>query len=184
VDEVGRGSLAGPVIAAAVILDRHAPVRGVRDSKMIRPAEREALARDVLEHAVAVGLGAAGPDEVDGCNVLRATLSAMRRAVAALQPSPDWLLLDAVRLPEVSLPQVSLIGGDRRSYSIAAASIVAKVVRDRIMEHYARTFPSFGFGSNKGYGTAAHLEAISRLGPSPIHRRTFRGVWAERPLVF
>jgi ribonuclease HII len=179
-DEAGRGCLAGPVIAAAVILDREDPIDGVDDSKVLPPARREALAREIAARARAVGIGAASADEVDRVNVLRATRRAMRRAVEALDPGPAWLLLDAVRLADVRLPQVSLIRGDSRCMSIAAASIVAKVVRDRVMAHYAEAYPSFAFGSNKGYGTPAHVEALGRLGPCPIHRRTFRGVAPEQ----
>lgn len=183
IDEVGRGSLAGPVIAAAVILDRDGAVEGVNDSKVLPPGRRAALARLVLSQAVAVGIGSAGADEVDRINVLRATLRAMHRAVEALPQPPDHLLLDAAFLEEIPTPQISLIKGDRRSFSIAAASIVAKVVRDRVMDHYAMAYPAFGFDSNRGYGTAAHLEALARFGPCPIHRRTFRGVWAEGSLA-
>jgi len=184
IDEVGRGSLAGPVIAAAVILDRRSKVGGVDDSKLLAPGRRAVLARLVLEEAVAVGIGSASAEEVDRINVRRATLQAMRRAVEALPRKADCLLLDAATLEEISLPQLSLIKGDRRSFSIAAASIVAKVLRDRVMDHYAAAFPAFRFESNRGYGTAVHLEALARLGPCPIHRRTFRGVWAEGSLAF
>ena len=184
VDEVGRGSLAGPVVAAAVVLDRRRPVRGVNDSKLLTPARRRDLARRIVERSMAVGLGVAPSEEVDRLNVLQATLAAMRRAIEALGVRPDCLLLDAVRLREVDARQVSLVHGDRLSMSIAAASIVAKVVRDDAMEHYAEAFPAFDFAANKGYGTRGHLEALERLGPCPIHRRTFHGVWIERPLAF
>jgi ribonuclease HII len=179
IDEVGRGSLAGPVIAAAVILDRRSEVGGVDDSKLLPPARRAWIARRVLAEAVAVGIGSASAEEVDRINVLRATLRAMRRAVEALPREADFLLLDAARIEEIPVPQVSLIKGDRLSFSIAAASIVAKVIRDRVMDHYAAAYPDFRFESNRGYGTAAHLEALSRLGPCSIHRVTFRGVRAE-----
>jgi ribonuclease HII len=182
-DEVGRGSLAGPVIAAAVVLDRSARIRGINDSKLLTPARREGLAREILETAVAVAVGAAGSEEVDRINVLRATHEAMRRAVEALPEPADVLLLDAVRIPGLSVAQVSLIHGDRLSFSIAAASIVAKVVRDRAMGHYAAAYPEFDFDANKGYGTPAHLHALSRVGPCPIHRRTFRGVFVQPPLA-
>jgi len=184
VDEVGRGCLAGPVVAAAVILDRRADVRGVNDSKLLTAPQRTAAARRILDTAVAVGLGAASADEVDRINILQATLRAMRRAVDALPVVADHLLLDAALLPELAAPQVSLIKGDRRSFSIAAASIVAKVVRDRVMEHYAVAYPAFGFEMNRGYGTAAHLAALLESGPCEIHRRTFRGVLAEGSLAF
>jgi ribonuclease HII len=179
IDEVGRGSLAGPVIAAAVILDRRSEVGGVDDSKLLPPARRAWIARRVLAEAVAVGIGSASAEEVDRINVLRATLRAMRRAVEALPREADFLLLDAARIEEIPVPQVSLIKGDRLSFSIAAASIVAKVIRDRVMDHYAAAYPAFRFESNRGYGTAAHLDALSRLGPCSIHRVTFRGVRAE-----
>jgi ribonuclease HII len=184
IDEVGRGSLAGPVIAAAVILDRRSEVGGVDDSKLLPKAKRAWIARRVLAEAVAVGIGSASAEEVDRINVLRATLRAMRRAVEALPREADFLLLDAARIEEIPVPQVSLIKGDRLSFSIAAASIVAKVIRDRVMDHYAAAYPAFRFESNRGYGTAAHLEALSRLGPCPIHRVTFRGVRAEGSLAF
>jgi ribonuclease HII len=184
VDEVGRGSLAGPVVAAAVILHRSRPVEGLKDSKLLTPARREVLARAVLERAVSVGIGLAGPEEVERDNVLGATIRAMKRAVASLGTAPDHLLIDALRLADLPLPQVSLVKGDRRCVSIAAASVVAKVVRDRVMLHYSIRYPDFDFGSNKGYGTPGHLQALARLGPCPIHRKTFRGVWDQRTLGF
>ena len=184
IDEVGRGSLAGPVVAAAVILRRDRPIEGLDDSKLIPPVRRERLARRVLEESVAVGLGLATPEEVESCNVLGATRIAMRRAIESLAVRPQHLLLDAVKLPEVDLPQESIIKGDQLSVSIAAASIVAKVLRDRVMGHYASAYPEFGFGANKGYGTPAHLRALARVGPSPIHRRTYKGVWGQGMLAF
>ncbi len=183
-DEAGRGCLAGPVVAAAVILERSRPVPGVQDSKLLAPARREELALSIAERAVAVGVGVAAPLEVDALNVLKATRQAMERAVRSLLCRPDHLLIDAVSLPDLDLPQSSIVKGDRLSVSVAAASIVAKVVRDRMMRYYAGVFPGFGFEENKGYGTPAHLEAIARLGPSPIHRLTFRGVWDQMPLAF
>lgn len=182
-DEVGRGCLAGPVVAAAVILEESRPVRGVHDSKLLAPARREELADAIADRALSVGVGVAPPDEVDAINILRATREAMSRAVRSLAMKPDHLLIDAVSLPDLGLPQSSIVKGDRLSVSIAAASIVAKVVRDRLMRYYAEIFPGFGFEENKGYGTPAHLDAIARLGPSPIHRRTFRGVWDQMPLA-
>jgi len=184
IDEVGRGSLAGPVFAAAIILDRETVPDGVDDSKIVPAGKRESLSRALLSGSMAVGIGVAGADEVDRINIRRATLRAMARAVEALPLRPDHLLLDAAVLDEVPIPQVSLIKGDRRSFSIAAASIVAKVVRDRVMEYYAASYPVFGFESNRGYGTAMHLEALARFGPCPIHRRSFRGVWSEGTLAF
>jgi len=184
IDEVGRGSLAGPVIAAAVILDRRMAVDGIDDSKRLPPARREAVARRILETALAVGVGASPSEEVDGVNVLKATILAMRRAVQAIEPPPDALLIDALRLPGFEGAQSGIVGGDRLSYSIAAASIVAKVLRDGVMRYYSGHYPAFDFASNKGYGTAAHLEALGRFGPCPIHRMTFRGVRAEGALAF
>lgn len=183
-DEVGRGSLAGPVVAAAVILSRRRPIEGVHDSKLLAPAKREDLARAIADRALAVGVGIAASGEVDRLNVLGATKEAMARALRALPGGADHLLIDAVKLTGVGLPQLSLVRGDRLSVSIAAASIVAKVVRDGMMRYYARVFPGFGFESNKGYGTPDHLGAIARLGPSPIHRLSFRGVWDQLPLAF
>ena len=184
IDEVGRGSLAGPVFAAAVILDRESVPVGIDDSKLLSASRRDDLARRILSTALGVGIGSAGADEVDRINIRRATLRAMARAVDALPLSPDHLLIDAAFLEEVDLPQESLIKGDRRSFSIAAASIVAKAVRDSVMEHYASSYPVFGFESNRGYGTAAHLSALARFGPSPIHRLTFRRVRPEPQLTF
>lgn len=183
-DEVGRGSLAGPVVAAAVILAPERPIEGLDDSKLIPPARREKLAREILEDAVSVGLGLATPEEIEVVNVLGATRLAMERAVASLAVRADHLLLDAIALPGVDVPQESIIKGDRLSVSIAAASIVAKVVRDRVMGHYASAYPDFGFGANKGYGTPAHLAALAQVGPSPIHRRGYKGVWGQGTLAF
>lgn len=182
-DEVGRGCLAGPVVAAAVILEESRPVRGVHDSKLLQPERREELADAIADRALSIGVGIAPPDEVDAINILEATREAMSRAVRSLAMRPDHLLIDAVSLPGLGLPQSCIVKGDRLSVSIAAASIVAKVVRDRLMRYYAAIFPGFGFEDNKGYGTRAHLDAIVRLGPSPIHRRTFRGVWEQMPLA-
>lgn len=183
-DEVGRGCLAGPVVAAAVILDRDRPVDGIRDSKLLSPARREEIAAAIGERAVGIGVGMAASTEIDAVNILRATQAAMVRAVQALGPGVDYLLIDAVKLPETGLPQLSMVRGDRLCMSIAAASVVAKVVRDRLMQYYGKLFPGFGFEANKGYGTAGHMEAIGAIGPSPIHRRTFRGVWDQLPLAF
>jgi ribonuclease HII len=171
-------------VAVAVILAKERPVSGVQDSKLVAPAHREELARAITDRAVSVGVGVAGSGEVDRLNILKATHAAMTRALEALSPPPDHLLIDAVRIPGLDLPQVSLVKGDQLSVSIAAASIVAKVVRDRLMRYYAGVFPGFGFDANKGYGTPGHLEAIARMGASPIHRRTFRGVWDQLPLGF
>lgn len=176
IDEVGRGSLAGPVVAAAVILEPGSRLQGVNDSKLLTAARREELLRQILRSARAWGLGAAGALEIDDVNILNATRLAMRRAVEALHVQPDHLLIDAVTLSDVSIAQTAIIKGDRISISIAAASIVAKVVRDRVMDHFDRIYPGFGFASHKGYGTSEHMRVVAERGPCPIHRLTFRGV--------
>jgi ribonuclease HII len=176
VDEAGRGCLAGPVVAAAVILDPDRPVRGLRDSKLLAPSERESLARMIEERAVAAAVGEADAGEIDAMNILRATLLAMRRAVEALAVRPDYLLVDALTIPGVDPPQEAVVHGDRRVASIAAASIIAKVRRDALMRSFHDLHPGYGFDAHKGYGTAAHLRALRRLGPSALHRATFRGV--------
>lgn len=181
-DEAGRGPLAGPVVAAAVILDPDRPVPGVADSKTLSPARREALFADIHRNARAVGLGIVPHDEIDRINILQATLRAMTRAVADLGTAPDYLLIDALTLPGVPLPQDGIVRGDGRSVSIAAASIVAKVTRDRLMADLDRAYPGYGFAVHKGYPTAAHRRAIERLGPCPVHRRSFRGVVSEARL--
>jgi ribonuclease HII len=176
VDEAGRGSLAGPVVAAAVILDPCRPVRGLRDSKLLSRGERERLAVLLEERAVAKGIGAADAGEIDALNILRATYLAMRRAVAALPVSPDYLLVDALRIPGVDVPQEGVVHGDRLVASIAAASILAKVHRDALMRSFHDLYPDYGFSSHMGYGTSVHLVALRRLGATPLHRATFRGV--------
>ena len=178
-DEVGRGCLAGPVVAAVVILKTGIRLSGVHDSKLVPAGRREELMREILRRAEAWGFGAADANEIDRVNILNATRLAMKRAVEALPIEPDHLLVDAVRLPDVPIAQTPLIHGDRLSISIAAASIAAKVVRDRVMEFYDRVYPGFGFASHKGYGTAEHLRAVAERGACPIHRLTFRGVWQE-----
>lgn len=178
-DEVGRGCLAGPVVAAVVILKTGIRLSGVHDSKLVPAGRREELMREILRRAEAWGFGAADANEIDRVNILNATRLAMKRAVEALPIEPDHLLVDAVRLPDVPIAQTPLIHGDRLSISIAAASIAAKVVRDRVMEFYDRIYPGFGFASHKGYGTAEHLRAVAERGACPIHRLTFRGVWQE-----
>lgn len=183
-DEVGRGSLAGPVVAAAVVLRPDAMTDGVRDSKMLTPARRAGLLRAILRGAQMWSIGAASAVEIDRVNILEATRRAMVRAVEGLPRRPDHLLIDALRLPACDLPQTAIPGGDRICMSIAAASILAKVVRDRIMDEYDRRFPLFGFAANKGYGTQAHLRAVETGGACPIHRRTFRGIWREGVLPF
>lgn len=176
VDEVGRGAWAGPVVAAAVILDLDRLPEGIDDSKRLTPARREELARAIQSHAVAFSLGAADAREIDQVNILRATVLAMRRAIEGLRPQPDFLLIDAVELNGLLIPQRAILHGDQLSVSIAAASIVAKVARDRLMREYDRLYSGYGFARHVGYGTPQHREALARLGPCPIHRRTFRGV--------
>jgi ribonuclease HII len=174
VDEVGRGCLAGPVVAGAVVLnpDRHIP--GVCDSKMVPAAERERLFEHIMRHAVAWGVAAADPREIDRINIHQASLRAMQRAVLALVPLPDMVLVDAFRVPDLPMAQRGIPHGDRRCAAIAAASIIAKVVRDRLMTELHGTDPRYGFNRHKGYATADHLHAVARYGYSDAHRRSFR----------
>jgi ribonuclease HII len=180
VDEVGVGPLAGPLVAAAVVLPRDVSLQGVDDSKRLPAACRERLAGEIREVALAVGIGVVDVDEVDRLNVFRAAIEAMRRAVHSLSPSPDQLLVDARSIPDIGVPQLSLVRGDGRSYSIAAASIIAKVTRDALMCELDALYPQYGFGRHKGYGTRAHLAALERHGPCPIHRRSFAPVYQAR----
>jgi len=173
VDEVGRGPLAGPVVAAAVILDPARPIAGLRDSKKLTAARRAELAEVIEAQALAVGVGRAEVAEIDLLNILRATMLAMERAVASLAIEPDVVYVDGNTTPSLAMPAVAVVGGDDRIASISAASIVAKVVRDREMDRAAAHYPNYGFEKHKGYATAAHLEAIARFGPSPLHRRSF-----------
>lgn len=173
IDEVGRGPLAGPVVAGAVILPKDHTILYLNDSKKLSEKKRELLYDEIMEHAVATGIGMVGPARIDEINILQATYEAMRMAIENLQVKPDVLLNDAVTIPEVEIPQVPIIKGDAKSISIAAASIIAKVTRDRLMKEYDQVIPGYDFAGNKGYGTKAHLEGLRRLGPSPIHRRTF-----------
>ncbi|MBH0176290.1 MAG: ribonuclease HII [Nitrospira sp.] len=175
-DEAGRGPLAGPVVAAAVILPVHVRLVGVDDSKQLSEAERERLYPAILEKAVGVGIGVADPGEIDTLNILEATRLAMRRAIENLVPLPDYLLTDAVILPDIRIPLRPIIKGDALSLSIAAASIIAKVTRDRLMAAYHERFPQYNFLSHKGYGTAEHLQRLAQFGPCSIHRRTFAPV--------
>lgn len=176
IDEAGRGPLAGPVVAAAVILPVHVRLVGVDDSKQLSEAERERLYPAILEKAVGVGIGVADAGEIDALNILEATRLAMRRAIENVAPSPDYLLTDAVILPEVRIPLRPIIKGDALSLSIAAASIIAKVTRDRLMAAHHERFPQYNFLSHKGYGTAEHLQMLAQFGPCAIHRRTFAPV--------
>ena len=173
IDEVGRGPLAGPVVAAAVILPQECKIEGVNDSKKLSAKKREELYDVILEKAVAYGIGIVSNERIDEINILQATYEAMRQAIGNLSVKPDLLLNDAVTIPKVEIPQVPIIKGDAKSISIAAASIIAKVYRDRLMVQYDDIFPGYGFAGNKGYGSQAHMDAIRTLGPTPIHRRSF-----------
>ncbi len=173
VDEAGRGPLAGPVVAGAVILPAGCEILYLNDSKQLSAKMRETLYDEIYQKAVAVGVGIVGHERIDEINILQATYEAMRKAVASLETVPQVLLNDAVTIPDITIPQVPIIGGDAKSLSIAAASVVAKVTRDRIMCEYDREMPQYGFASHKGYGSAAHMEAIRRYGPSRIHRKSF-----------
>lgn len=173
IDEAGRGPLAGPVVAGAVILPKDCDILYINDSKKLSEKKREELYSVIMEKAVAVGLGYGTPERIDEINILQATYEAMREAVGKLAVIPDMLLNDAVTIPEISIPQVPIIKGDAKSISIGAASIVAKVTRDRLMVAYDERYPMYGFSSNKGYGARAHIEALKKYGPCPIHRKTF-----------
>lgn len=173
IDEVGRGPLAGPVVACAVILPKDCDILYLNDSKKLTAKKREELYDIILEKAVAVGLGMASPQRIDEINILQATYEAMREAIGKLSVPPSLLLNDAVTIPGVTIPQVPIIKGDAKSVSIAAASIVAKVTRDRMMVEYDKIMPEYGFASNKGYGAQVHIDALKKYGPSPIHRQSF-----------
>lgn len=173
IDEAGRGPLAGPVVAGAVILPKDCEILYLNDSKKLSASKRELLYDEIREKAVAVGVGMASPARIDEINILNATYEAMRDAVAELGVSPDILLNDAVTIPEMSIPQVPVIKGDAKSVSIAAASIIAKVTRDRLMVQYDEILPGYGFAQHKGYGSKEHIEALKRLGATPIHRQSF-----------
>lgn len=175
-DEVGRGCLAGPVVAACVILPDDPTLVGINDSKLVDPQQRAAACRLIVQRARAVSIGVVEPEAIDRLNILRASKLAMRDAVDSLAIRPDVLLLDAVTLETLEMPQVPLIGGDRRSVSIAAASIVAKVYRDALMESYHALYPTYDFARNKGYATETHQSALKAAGPCPIHRKSFDGV--------
>jgi ribonuclease HII len=175
-DEAGRGPLAGPVVAAVVILPRKCRLDGVNDSKIVPEPERERLYTEILRKAFGVGLGLATAAEIDALNILQATRLAMSRALDSLKVPPDFLLLDAVSLPFVRLPQRPIIKGDSLSVSIAAASILAKVSRDRLMRDYHRRFPDYNFQAHKGYGTPEHLKLLAEHGPCELHRRSFQPV--------
>ena len=176
VDEAGRGPLAGPVVAAAVILPVGVDLADVNDSKKLTPSRRDELFDLIHERAIAVGVGMGDHVLVDRINILQATLAAMGQAVGALAVPPEYLLIDGISRIPIPIPQRTIKKGDGASISIAAASIIAKVTRDRLMVDYDRQYPGYGFAEHKGYGCATHLAAIAALGPSPIHRTTFRGV--------
>ena len=173
IDEVGRGPFAGPVVAGAVILPKDHPILYLNDSKKLSEKKREELYEVILKEAVATGIGMASPARIDEINILQATYEAMRMAISNLSVQPDLLLNDAVTIPEIESMQIPIIKGDAKSVSIAAASILAKVTRDRLMVEYEKVFPGYDFASNKGYGTKAHIEGLKKFGPTPIHRMSF-----------
>ncbi|MCR5595935.1 MAG: ribonuclease HII [Lachnospiraceae bacterium] len=175
IDEVGRGPLAGPVVAGAVILPKGSRIPYINDSKKLSESKREELYDIIMSEAVSTGIGSASWERIDEINILNATYEAMREAISKLDPSPDILLNDAVTIPEVDIRQIPIIKGDAKSMSIAAASIIAKVTRDRLMVEYDKKYPGYGFADNKGYGSAAHIAALKEMGPTPIHRKSFIG---------
>lgn len=180
VDEVGVGPLAGPLLAAAVILPPEVAIRGIDDSKKLSAEARGRLAEEIRQVAVALAIGVVSVEDVDRLNTYRASLEAMRRAVLALPATPQQLLVDARSIPGVAIPQMSIVKGDARSYSIAAASIIAKVERDGLMLELDRQYPEYGFAQHMGYGTRAHFAALERVGPSPVHRRSFLAIRQPR----
>lgn len=173
IDEVGRGPLAGPVVAAAVILPKDCEILYINDSKKLSEKRREELFVEIQEKAISIGIGMASVETIDEKNILNATYDAMRSAISQLSVRPDVLLNDAVRIPQVDIPQVPIIKGDAKSMSIAAASIIAKVTRDHMMMEFEKVYPGYDFASNKGYGTQNHIQGIKELGLCPIHRLTF-----------
>ncbi len=177
VDEVGRGCLAGAVVAAAVILDLSKPLpEGLNDSKKISAKNRERIAEEIRENAICYAIGQIEAEEIDRINILQATKKAMISAVGKLVPAADFLLIDALQLKEIALPQKAIIHGDAISASIAAASVIAKTHRDNLMSEFDKIYPAYGFSSHVGYGTKAHFEALRKYGACPLHRKTFRGV--------
>ena len=173
IDEVGRGPFAGPVVAGAVILPKDCDILYINDSKQLSEKKREELYDIIMEKAVATGIGMAGPQRIDEINILQATYEAMREAIGKLSVKPDLLLNDAVTIPMVDIKQIPIVKGDARSISIGAASIIAKVTRDRLMVEYDKMMPEYHFAANKGYGSAEHIEALKKYGPSHIHRASF-----------
>ena len=175
IDEAGRGPLAGPVVAAAVILPKYIFLPFLNDSKKVTEKRRDVLFDEIKQNAIAYGIGIASNTLIDEINILQATYEAMREAVNALEKTPDILLVDAVHIPDINIKQVGIVKGDAKSVNIAAASILAKVTRDRIMVEYDKIYPEYGFASNKGYGTATHIAALKEVGPCAIHRKSFIG---------
>ena len=173
IDEVGRGPLAGPVVAGAVILPRGCRILYINDSKQLSEKKRDELYQVIQEQAISCAVGYATPERIDEINILQATYEAMRDAISKLTPQPDILLNDAVNIPGVPIRQVPIIKGDAKSITIGAASILAKVTRDRLMTEYDKVFPEYDFAGNKGYGSAAHIQALKKYGPTPIHRKSF-----------
>lgn len=181
IDEAGRGPLSGPVVAGAVILPKDCEILFLNDSKKLSEKKREALFTEIQEKAVSFGIGVVGPERIDEINILQATYEAMRIAVSKLSVTPDLLLNDAVTIPGIDIVQIPIIKGDAKSVSIAAASILAKVTRDHMMQEYDVLYPEYGFAKHKGYGTAAHIQAIKKFGPCPIHRKTFIKNFVSEP---
>jgi ribonuclease HII len=181
-DEAGRGPLAGPVVAAAVVLTPDRRVKKLADSKLLSPERREELFGEITARAVAVGVGIVDHETIDRVNILQATRLAMIEALRGLGMEPDLVITDFVKLPGLTCPQRNLVDGDRRCATVAAASIIAKVTRDRLMVEADKQFPDYGFARHKGYATADHLAALDRHGPCPLHRRTFAGVWRQGEL--
>lgn len=175
IDEAGRGPLAGPVVAAAVILPKDIFLPFLNDSKKVTEKRRDVLFDEIKQNAIAYGIGIASNTLIDEINILQATYEAMREAVNALEKTPDILLVDAVHIPDINIKQVGIVKGDAKSVNIAAASILAKVTRDRLMAEYDKIYPEYGFASNKGYGTVTHIAALKEIGPCAIHRKSFIG---------
>jgi len=175
IDEAGRGPLAGPVVVAAVILPKDIFLPFLNDSKKVTEKRRDVLFDEIKQNAIAYGIGIASNTLIDEINILQATYEAMREAINALEKTPDVLLVDAVHIPDINIKQVGIVKGDAKSVNIAAASILAKVTRDRIMVEYDKIYPEYGFASNKGYGTATHIAALKEVGPCAIHRKSFIG---------
>ena len=182
VDEAGVGPMAGPVVAAAVIFNPETFIKGVHDSKQLQPEEREELFALIRDRAMTIGVGVAQVAEIDRLNIFHATMAAMMRAIRGLKHQPEHVLVDGRAIADLDLPQTRIVGGDRKSFCIAAASIIAKVTRDQMMRDYDKLYPGYGFARHKGYCTTEHIEAVERLGPSPIHRTSFAPVVAAAQL--